>query len=46
MMDSPDARYREAFERLCKAVADPQRTRVTVRAQDLRLVLTEGMLSK
>lgn len=30
-----------AYDRLCEAVADPRRTRATVRAQDLRIVLTE-----
>jgi hypothetical protein len=36
-----DTAFDDAYDRLCEVVSDPHRVRVTVRAQDLRVVLTE-----
>jgi hypothetical protein len=36
-----EAQFDDAYDRLCEAVGDPKRTRANVRAQDLRIILTE-----
>lgn len=36
-----DVAFDDAYDRLCEAVCDPRRLRATVRAKDLRIVLTE-----